>query len=535
MRCWVRKRWYLLASTCSLFLLGSMLLLTRAHAALCVQTTVEPAPPIPQVQPLRPYAYDFSSPIRLAVDAAGSVYISDTDNGAVYVRAADGRILRRQSGLGKPGAIAVDEENSVYLADLQSGRIDVYDADWRLKYQIGEGDFIRIGDIALDSARGRLYVSDSEAHLVRVYSLLGQALFSFGEEGDGDGQFRYPSGIFHDRYNDELLVSDQFGFRVQLYDTEGVYRKCIGGSSASPGSIFQGGRLLAAPQGLWADSLGRIFVADSYDGQVKVIDRSGRLLGRIGSFGQARGQLRQPSDLVVDPFGRMFVASTNNARLELFGIDAFSDPEIYAPALLEVSPAAVAADATGELGLRIRLPGFRIADIQQDSIRLNGLTPDALVTTDADGDAEPELLARFDLAGLLSVLPGEGAVELRLSGSAQTLLIDGFAGIDIVGADSDQDGVANTDDACPGTALEVIVDAAGCAIAQYCVCDAFPNHGQYQACLAARTRGFRTDGLIDDRQRASILTEGARSQCGKTVPPGGDNHEVSDTRRGGKR
>ena len=124
----------------------------------------------------------------------------------------------------------------------------------------------------------------------------------------------------------ELLVSDQFGYRVQVFDADGVFKYCIGGNSANPGSFFQRGRTLSAPQGLWSDDLGRIYVADSFEGKVKVFDRNARLLAEIGTFGEGGGQLRIPSDVALDQYGRLFVASSNNARVEVFGVDAMAAP-----------------------------------------------------------------------------------------------------------------------------------------------------------------------------------------------------------------
>ena len=496
-----------------LFLLSA----TPARAAVCTPPPGVPAPPSPQAEFLRAYPYDFSSPVRLAIDAAGSVYIADPRKGEVLVRAQDGRVLQHRRGLGRPGPIAVDIAGSVYLADLDSGVVSVFDADWQPSHRFGGGEISQAGDMVIDDARSRVYISDSEAHIVRVYSTGGASLFEFGSPGSGDGQFQYPSGVFFDAANDEVLVSDQFGYRVQVFDPEGVYKYCVGGSSASPGSVFQGGRLLAAPQGLWADALGRIYVADSFEGQVKVIDRNGQLLATIGAFGQAGGQLRIPADLVMDTFGRLFVASANNARVEMFGLNDFSDPELYTPALLAIDPVRVEAGASGVLHALFSVPGMRLADIHDDSIRLNGLAPFSLQTVDVDRDAEPELLAGFDLAAVLDTLPSAGAAQVNLRAATQTLSVDGTAVIEIVATDLDRDGDGVTDDSdlCPDTAPGASVDALGCALAQYCDCAGFDNHGGYVSCIAKISRRFVRDGIMDQQQRKQAVRDAARSDCAR--------------------
>lgn len=499
------------------FFISVLALAFPVKAAECLGAPDVQTTSAPQVEFLRAYRHDFSSPVRLAIDAAGSVFIADPQKGEVLVRAQDGRVLHHRRGLGRPGAVAVDGANNIYLADLDSGLISVFDSNWQSSHQFAGAEIQQAGDMAIDDSRSRVYISDSEAHLVRVYSIAGQRLFEFGTPGAGDGQFQYPSGVFIDAVNDEVLVSDQFGYRIQVFEPDGAFKYCIGGSSANPGGVFQRGRLLAAPQGLWADAQGRIYVADSFEGQVKVIDRNGLLLATVGSFGQAGGELRIAADVVLDELGRLFVASANNARVEMFGIDDFADPEQYTPALLSVDPSRVTAGTSGILNVLFTVPGVRLSDIHNDSIRLNGLPPVSLQTVDIDRDAEAELLAGFDLDAVLETLPTSGPAPVQLQATTQTLDVDGAASIEVVAIDldQDQDGVNDDLDQCPGTALNDIVDAAGCALAQYCVCTDFNSHGAYVKCVARTARRFVLDGLMDKKQRKQAVRDAARSDCGK--------------------
>jgi hypothetical protein len=82
---------------------------------------------------------------------------------------------------------------------------------------------------------------------------------------------------------------------------------------------YAGGR----SQSVLGDSAGRIYVADSYQGFVRVFDSQGAYLGKIGAFGAATGQLRSPAGLALDGFNRLQVASINNSRVEFFGLDAY--------------------------------------------------------------------------------------------------------------------------------------------------------------------------------------------------------------------
>ncbi len=485
-----------------------------AQAANCAVPPPTAQLAAPQVSFIRSYSYDFRSPLRLATDSQDAVYIADPQKGEVVKRAADGRILKVVEGLGRPGALTLDPSGNIYIADLDVGLVTVFDSAWNPLNSF-DAAVVQASDIALDAVRSRLYLSDSEGHRIRVFTSAGQWLFDIGSQGEGDGQFLYPSGLFFDAARDELLVSDQFSYRVQVLDADGGFKYCLGGSSANPGSFFQRGRTILAPQGLWSDALGRIYVADSYAGQVKVFDRNARLLSSIGAFGQASGELRIPSDVAMDGAGRLYVANANNARIEMFGIDAFADPEAFSPALLDVRPGVLDAERGGSLNAVIKTPAYRTADIDLASLRLNGVAALSSRLADVDRDGLAEIVAGFDVAALLSTLPAFGPGQLVLSAASPGLPLYASAGVEVASRDADQDGVNDDSDACPATAVGEPVDASGCALAHYCPCDAFKSHGKYVKCLNRSLKRFEFAGLLDRGERKRLLREGARSDCGK--------------------
>lgn len=84
--------------------------------------------------------------------------------------------------------------------------------------------------------------------------------------------------------------------------------------------------------------------------------------------------------------------------------------------------------------------------------------------------------------------------------------------------DSDDDGVADSQDQCPGTAPGAIVNADGCSIEQLSPCHGpWKNHGQYVRSVVQTTKAFLHDGLITRDQRHKIIREAAQSSCGKRV------------------
>ncbi len=504
--------------------LGGVLVASAASAA-CLGDPAAQALPTVAVQSLRSYRVDFRAPTRLAIDPSGAVYVADPERGEVVVREPDGRIRDWRSGLGRVSALAVDAAGRVYLGNADSGEVVVYDAGWRRQHALGAGpgEFGLAGDIAIDSASGRVYVTDSRNHEVRVYDGGGAALFSFGGEGSGDGQFRFPSGIFVDEPRAELLVVDQLNYRVQVFGLDGGFRFCLAGGGTRPGSFFQSARALSVPQGVWADAEGRVYVADASEGQVRVLDRRGAVIQAIGAFGQRAGELRIPMDLALDGNGRLFVSAANNARLEMYGLGAFSDVEQFAPAL--VVPDRESVDLAGDepLALFVRVPGYRAAEV--GSLRANGVAPTQIDLGDFDGDGEADLHAVFALADLAPALPPAGVADLTVTGVLPALELEGRTQVTVLPAaplDGDGDGVADDLDQCPGTGAGATVDGEGCAVADLCPCGADPqsglpwrNHGRYVRCVVHAARDFTRAGLIDRAERRELVRNAAHAECGR--------------------
>ncbi len=56
---------------------------------------------------------------------------------------------------------------------------------------------------------------DALLSVVQVFDLSGKLLLVIGEPGTGEGQFSLPSGIFIDK-NDRIYVADTFNGRLQI-------------------------------------------------------------------------------------------------------------------------------------------------------------------------------------------------------------------------------------------------------------------------------------------------------------------------------
>ncbi|MBL0211901.1 MAG: NHL repeat-containing protein [Holophagaceae bacterium] len=407
--------------------------------------------PAPQVTPLRAYREGLMAPSRIATDAAGRVYITDHTLGKVIVRDEQGRLVSMKSGLKHPLGIAVDSAGRIYVGEEGTGSVSVFLPDWTLVDRLGQGagEFLMPNHITIPASSplaGMILVSDSRADLIKVYSAGGSAVRQFGGSGASNGQLNFPSGLYVSG-SGEIFVADQNNNRIQVFSADGLFLRTFGRSTMMGLGPF------SRTQGLAGDSLGRIFVADAFQGTVKVIDALGNAISTIGRFGEGLGELKAPVSLSIDRNNRLFVVSPGNTRVEIFGLDTFSDPKSL-PADIKLLPATfdrigVRATPVGTGSLEpnkvvglLKVSGQAPGMILPESVSANGIAArrfKGAEVGDFDGDGIPELRVQFDRKSLVATLPdGKGTVIVK------GLLADGRSFEGLVPVYVTQGGSGNT-------------------------------------------------------------------------------------------
>lgn len=289
---------------------------------LCITQQAALAAGPPQATHLHSVSGGFYAPVRIAIDAEGNAYVTDTRRHRVCILDSHGDLQSYIYEVKAPLGIAVDKLDRLYVGDKQTGSVAILTSDGSLigKLGTGDGQFTLPTDIAIDS-QNRIYVVDDIENCVKVFGENGDYQFQFGDTILG-----FPTGIAIDEANDRILVG-QYGeiengknaAKIQIFDMEGNWKKSIGKYGAKPGEFTR-------IQGLAVDSQGRIYVSDCFQSTVQVVDYAGKALSSISHYGTAPGQLRIPCDVVFDPYGRLWVTSTENGRIEIYGIDQYISP-----------------------------------------------------------------------------------------------------------------------------------------------------------------------------------------------------------------
>ena len=251
-----------------------------------------------------------NGPSGVALDAGGNLYVADRYNKAVREVSKAGIIatIAGSPYLGLPGdggpatsatlrapyGIAVDSAGNVYIADSDSSTIRKISTTGIITTVAGTGRQDNSGDggpaasaglwqptsVAID-AGGNLYIADSANNRIRMVSPSGIITTIAGNgiagySGDGglatSAKLSDPASVAID-LSGNLYIADADNNRIRMVSPSGIITTIAGNGGAAYAG--DGGAAtdaqLNGPLGVAVDSVGNIYVADSYNNAVRVL------------------------------------------------------------------------------------------------------------------------------------------------------------------------------------------------------------------------------------------------------------------------
>ncbi|SPF33820.1 NHL repeat containing protein (modular protein) [Candidatus Sulfopaludibacter sp. SbA4] len=303
----------------------------------------------------------------IAVDAAGSLYIADSGNqvirkvdtsGTITTVAGNGSYGYSGDGGAATGAklyypygVAVDAAGNLYIADSDNLRVRKVDTSGTITTVAGTGSCCDSGDggaaasarlgypygVAVDAA-GNLYIADGSGERVRkvnadgiITTVAGNGVVGFSGDGGAAtrAQLRSPQGVAVDG-SGNLYIADSGNARIREVNAAGAIATLVGGGVNDGGLGVFG--LLNQPSGVVRDNSGNTYIADSNNHRVRKLAASGTIAtvagtGVAGSAGDGRAAasalLNAPQGLALDISGNLYIADSNNHRVRK--VDGFGN------------------------------------------------------------------------------------------------------------------------------------------------------------------------------------------------------------------
>ncbi|HEX4998513.1 MAG TPA: hypothetical protein VFY29_09810, partial [Terriglobia bacterium] len=262
----------------------------------------------------------FEFPADLAVDSKGNLYIADNLGHRVRMVSPDGRI-RTVAGTGEAGfsgdggpataaklqspvRVAVDAAGNLYIADGGNARIRKVASTGVISTVAGVGRAGFSGDggpavsaqiglvvgLGVDAA-GNIYIADADSARVRKIAANGGAITTIagkggvGSNGDGGPARSAQIQLFNLAVDGPGNVFIVEANRIRKIGADGVIRLFAG--SVTSGFSGDGGPAtsaeLRAPASVALDGKGNLFIADTLNGRVRKVTADGTIASVAGS------------------------------------------------------------------------------------------------------------------------------------------------------------------------------------------------------------------------------------------------------------
>jgi len=441
-------------------------------------------------------------PSQVCCDSLDHIYFADPLNHSVWKLNGNTGALTRVAGngtsgssgdggpatsaqLNKPEGVCVDGWGNIYIGDTENHRIRKVSLSGNISTVAGTGSGGYDGDgglainaklkkpngVFVDSS-GSIFIADTDNHCIRkvdgvtgnITTVAGTG--SSGKTGDGgpatNAKLNKPRGVFVDTSGD-IYIADTENCSIRKVDVStGNISRVAGNMSAHCGYSGDGAPATNAelnkPRGVFVDAAGNVFIADTENHRIRVVDGATGDIDTLAGTGTAgysgdgglatNAELDSPRGVCLNGAGEMVIADTMNSCIREVDLgDIISTiTGTGAPALNH--PRQLAMDATGNV---------YIADT--DNQRVRKLDTSGWITTVAgtgsggyDGDGIPATSAKLNKPGGVCVAPS-GNFYIADTSNHRIRKVDAATGMITTYAGTGSHG--NNGDAGWATALEL--------------------------------------------------------------------------------
>jgi outer membrane protein assembly factor BamB len=247
-----------------------------------------------------------------AIDENDRIYVTDVSRHSIMVfdlqngRLSEWQLATPNTNFVTPVGITLGPKKSILVVDAELKMVIQLDEKGVPIGRFGEDKFKRPTGIARDPVNGRIYVSDTHAHDIKVFDDNGNLINVLGKRGANNGEFNGPTHLFFS--NGKLYVTDTFNTRIQILTNSGEFKSEFGKRGMFVGNFVR-------PKGVTADSEGNIYVIESFHDHLLVYNSNGEFLLPIGGTGIEAGKFYLPSGIWADKNDRIYIADMFNGRI----------------------------------------------------------------------------------------------------------------------------------------------------------------------------------------------------------------------------
>ena len=302
-------------------------------------------------------------PAQIAIDGSGNIYFAETNNNVIrkistagIISTVAGTGIGGFSGDGGPATVAqlngpygidIDASGNLYISDFSNNRMRKVSTSGIITTIAGTGtggytvdgiaatasELNHPGFFRIDKS-GNIFISDNANQRVRkintsgiISTFAGNGLAGYlGDGGQATAaRLYYPDGIWIDS-SGNVYIGDAGNNVVRKVNTSGIINTIAGtgiGSFSGDGSAATTATLYT-PQALFVDNAGNVYIPDTHNSRIRVVNTSGIINTICGTttagysgdgIPATTAELNYPNSIIMDDTGSIYITDCTNQRI----------------------------------------------------------------------------------------------------------------------------------------------------------------------------------------------------------------------------
>ncbi len=120
-----------------------------------------------------------------------------------------------------------------------------------------------------------------------------------------------PTGIGFVKSTREIWVSETGNHSIVVLDSDGNFRRRIGQRGTNQNEFNY-------PTSIWVDKNEQIFIVDAMNYRIQIFDRDGKFISMFGEQGDATGYFARPKGIATDSYGNIYVVDALFHNVQIF-------------------------------------------------------------------------------------------------------------------------------------------------------------------------------------------------------------------------
>ena len=249
---------------------------------------------------------NLENPWGVVVNGSNEIFVTDKRNNRIVVFNEKGEFIRSfgHDLVELPTGICTDDKGRIFVANRANNKILLFDSKGEYVTAFHNGELLKEPRGTSLDARGNLVVCDAGNKCVKFFSPEGEIFKTIGR-----GRLRMPFDCLC--YDDKVFVSDRDADLIKVYKSNGRFLYEFGRFRSGDGNSNHF-------SGLAVDKTGHLLVCCENTHTVQVFTLEGKYVTKFGGLGKELGQLNWPTTVSVLKSGHVIVCEFGSDSLQIF-------------------------------------------------------------------------------------------------------------------------------------------------------------------------------------------------------------------------